>query len=161
MPRSAVVTGGGDRERAAAHIEVVPGHIHPPEEGRGWVVVRPTRLAVVAGTAVVNARIMDPAIRVPRCAGLVAAQATAALTVEDPDREPLPAYLVIENNGVTQGIVEGALTVGPGKAGEGQTAVGRGRCTGDVDGIGIDPSRVVEGHHYHIGVIGVGRSVRF
>src|SRR5262245_10355554 len=140
MPRSAVVTGEGDRESAAAHIEVVPGHIHSSEEGRGWVVVRPTRLAVVTRAAVVNARKMDPAIRIPRRAGLVAAQATAALTVEDPDREPFPACLVIENNRVAQGIVEGTLTVRPGKAGEGDAAIGRGRCTRNVDRISIDTS---------------------
>src|SRR5262249_2051987 len=103
---------------------------------------------------------MDPAIRVPGSTGLVAAEATATLPVEDPDREPLPAYLVVENNRVTQGIVEGALTVGLGKTGEGYTAVGRGRCTGDVDRIGIDPSGVVDGYHDLVGVIGVGRGER-
>src|SRR5262249_39416266 len=82
-------------------------YIRPPKEGRRWVLVRQTRLTAVPRAAVVNARKMDPAIRIPRRAGLVAAQATAALTVKDPDREPFPACLVIENNRVAQGIVEG------------------------------------------------------
>ena len=58
------------------YVEVVPGNIHPPEEGRRWVVVRPTRLPVVA-TAVVNAE-MGPAIRVRGIGGLVPAEAEAA-----------------------------------------------------------------------------------
>ena len=37
------------------YVKVVPGNIHVPEEGRGWVVVRPARFAVVAAAGV-NAR---------------------------------------------------------------------------------------------------------
>jgi hypothetical protein len=83
---------------------------------------------------------MGPAIGVLRSAGLVAAEAAGALRVDDPDGEPLPAYLVVENNGITQGIVEGALPIGPCKAGKGEAAVGRDRCAGDVDRVGIDAS---------------------
>src|SRR5262249_23108335 len=39
VPRSAVITGEGDPERAAANSEVVPGNDHPPEKGRRRIVV--------------------------------------------------------------------------------------------------------------------------
>src|SRR5439155_23136740 len=61
-PGGAVVSGIADEEGASPDIEVVPGDVHPPVEGRARVVVCPARLSVVVGV-VVNAE-MGPAIRV-------------------------------------------------------------------------------------------------
>src|SRR5678815_120164 len=61
VPCGTVITGEGNEDVRVASIKVVPGNIHPPEERRRWVVVRPTRLTIVTGATVVNARIMGPA----------------------------------------------------------------------------------------------------
>ena len=61
------------KQGAAADIEVVPGNVHVPEDGRAGVVVGPARLPVVAAVGV-NAE-MGPASRVRGSGGLVPAQA--------------------------------------------------------------------------------------
>src|SRR5206468_3421481 len=139
----AVISGGADEDVRVGKIKVVPGDVHPPEEGRGWIVIGPARFSVV-GAAAVNAE-MGPAIWVPRSGGLVAPKAPTAATSVDPDREPGAGWFVVQNNRVAKGIVEGALTVSLGHAGEGGAAVGGDRCAGDVDGVGVAASRVVVG----------------
>ena len=67
--------------------------------------------------------------------GLVPAHALTAAGRVEPDSEPSAGWLVVQNNGVAEGIGEGALTVGSGEAGEGGAAVGGDRCAGDVDGV--------------------------
>ena len=58
VPCGAVVSGVGNEEAAnvaaVEDVEVVPGNIHPPVEGRRWVVLHPSRFPVIV-TAVVNA----------------------------------------------------------------------------------------------------------
>ena len=85
--------------------------------------------------AVVNAE-MGPAVGIRGSGGLVAADALAAAADVEPDREPSAGWLVVQSNGVAQGIGEGALTVGLGEAGEGGATVGGDRCAGDVDRVG-------------------------
>src|SRR5262245_15268313 len=98
---------------------------------------------------------MGPAIRVPWSAGFITTEATAALSVRNPDGEPLPACLVVQNNRITQGVVKGTLPTGLGQTGKGEATVGRNRCPRNVDRTCIDASRVVEGHHDLVRVIGV------
>src|SRR5207302_8903936 len=45
-PSGTVISRAHDRDGRPSIIEVVPGNIHPPEEGRGWVVIRKARLSV-------------------------------------------------------------------------------------------------------------------
>jgi hypothetical protein len=71
----------------------------------------------------VNA-IMGPAVRVPWSGGLVSAEALTAAAPVEPDREPGGGWLVVQNNGVANSVVEWALTVGLGEAGERGAAVG-------------------------------------
>src|SRR5206468_176083 len=59
-PCAAIISGATDDQGARTYVKVVPRNVHVPEEGRAWVVVCPTRLAVVAA-ARVNAE-MGPAI---------------------------------------------------------------------------------------------------
>ena len=75
-PRHAAIRGANDEDAAAGaacDIKVVPGNIHSPEEGRGWVVIRKARLPVGRGLAE-NTEV-GPAIRVRGSGGFVAAEA--------------------------------------------------------------------------------------
>ena len=108
-PRAAVVSGATDDQGALTHVKVVPGNIHVPEEGRGWVVVGPARLAVVAA-ARVNAE-MGPAIWVRGIGGLKPAQGAARVAIE-PDSKPSLGWLVVQNNRITKGIGKRTLTAG-------------------------------------------------
>src|ERR1700730_6407064 len=100
VPGSPVISGESDVD-ALAGSEVVPGDVHIPEVGRGWVVVSPTGLAIVEG-ALVNAE-MGPASWVRRVVGLIAAEPARGVAV-DPDGEPGGGRLVVEKNGVAKGI---------------------------------------------------------
>ena len=136
VPTSAVITRVGDEERPgsrAPDIKIVPGKIHPPEKGRGWVIICPARFSVVLGVGV-NAE-MGPASRrgVPGSAGLVAAQALGAAAGIEPQGEPGAAWLVIQNNRVAFSTREGALTADVGEASERGAAVSGDRCAGDVN----------------------------
>ena len=124
-------------ESALRRREVVPGDVHPSAERRGWVVVGPARLSVVVAAGV-NAE-MGPASRVRGSGGLVSAEALTAAAPVEPDSEPGGGWAVVQNNGVANGIGEGALTAGGGEAGEGGAAVGGDRCAGDVDGLALRP----------------------
>src|SRR6266446_2264773 len=70
-PTVPIISGDRDGEGASANTEIVPGNVDVSVMGRGRVVVHSARLSVVLG-ARVNA-VMGPAIRVPRCAGFIAA----------------------------------------------------------------------------------------
>ena len=102
--------------------------------------------------------VMGPAIRVPGSGGLVPAEALSATASIEPDCEPSGAWLVVENNRVAKGIVEGALTIGPSEAGKGGAAVGGDRCAGDIDGARVAAAGIVVGYHNLVGVIRVSRS---
>src|SRR5882757_1661566 len=137
-PRDTVVSGVAD-EQATAAIEIVPGDVHPPVEGRGRIVVGPARLSVVLGVAM-NAVVMGPASGDPGSGRLVSAQALTAAGSVQPDRVPSVGWPVEQNNGVAHGIGEGTLTTGEGDPGEGGAAVSRDRCPGDVDGAHVAAS---------------------
>ena len=77
---------------------------------------------------------MGPAIRIIWSGGLVPTQTLAPARPIEPYREPSTAWFVVQSNGVAKGIVEGALTVGLGESGEGDTAIVGYRCARDVDG---------------------------
>src|SRR5438105_5239708 len=79
-PSQTVVSGEPDEEGTTPASKVVPGNIHPPVEGRGWVHVAPARLSVVpaaAAAAAVDAVIMGPTSRgwVPGSGRVVPAEA--------------------------------------------------------------------------------------
>src|SRR4029077_778002 len=76
----------------------------------------------------------------------------------EPNGVPSAGWFIVQNNGVAQGIVEGALTIGLGEAGEGGAAVGGDRCAGDVDGTGPAASGVVVADNDLAGVIWVTRT---
>ncbi|PYK37736.1 MAG: hypothetical protein DME60_12100 [Verrucomicrobia bacterium] len=137
-PGDSVVSGEADKD-ALATTEVIPGDVHPPVEGRGYVVVRIARLSVIAAAAV-NAVVMGPTIRVPGSGGLVSAQALTAAGSVKPHSVPSVGWPVEENNGVAHGIRERALTAGEGEAAKGGAAVGGDRSPGDVDGAGVAAS---------------------
>src|SRR5438105_13015100 len=84
-PRSAVVSGEAFNQGAPTHVKVVPGNIHSSEEGRGWIIVGPARLAVIA-SIVVHAE-MSPAIWIVRSRRLVSAQGAAPIRIQ-PHRKP-------------------------------------------------------------------------
>src|SRR5207249_12020533 len=88
----------------------------------------------------------------------VPAQAPAAAAPVDKDREPSLAWLVVQNNRVAAGLVEGAATAGLGEAGEGGAAVRGDRCAGDVVGGGPASGGVV-GDDDVVGVSWVSRPV--
>jgi hypothetical protein len=142
-------------EGAAPDVKVVPGNIHPPKVRAGRVVVGPARLAVVGGV-VVNGE-MGPAIGIRGSRCLVPAEALTAGRGVEPHRIPGGIWLVIHNNGVAKGVGEGALPAGGRKAGEGEAAVGRNRGARNVDGDGIETSRVVVGDHYFEWVVWISR----
>ncbi len=129
-PSETVISGAGNEDVRVGKIKVVPGNVHVSEEGRGWIVVGPSRFAVVAAGGV-NAE-MGPAGRVRGRGGLVTAKRAAARVAVDPDREPGAGWFVVEKNGVAEGIGKGATTAAVGEAGEGGAAVGGERCGGEV-----------------------------
>ncbi|PYJ69619.1 MAG: hypothetical protein DME76_08410 [Verrucomicrobia bacterium] len=92
-PGETVVSGIADEEGASADIEVVPGNVHSPVEGRGCVVIGPARLSVVVIVRVNT--IMGPAIRVRRGSGLVAAQTLSAATPIEPDGIPGARWAIV------------------------------------------------------------------
>ena len=61
-PSDAVVSGAAYDQGACTYVKVVPGNVHVSEVRRGWVVVSPTGLPVVAAGGV-NTK-MSPAGRV-------------------------------------------------------------------------------------------------
>src|SRR4029077_599553 len=137
-PRHAVVSGANDEDAAAGaawDIKVVPGNIHSPEEGRGWVVIRKARLSV--GRSLVENTEVGPAIRIPGSGGLVAPEALTAAAPVQPHREPSLAWLVVQNNRVAKGVIKGALTICLRQAVKSGATVGGNRCTGDIDGVEI------------------------
>ena len=54
---------------------------------------------------------MGPAIGVPWGGGLIPTQALTAAGRIQPHREPSVGWRVVEHNRITQGVVEGALTI--------------------------------------------------
>ena len=70
-PGETVVSREDDFESAIV-IEIVPGNVHVSVMGRGWIVVRPARLAIVL-KGVVNARTSGPGD--PTVSGLPGADA--------------------------------------------------------------------------------------
>ena len=132
-PCVAIISGAAHDQGACTHVKVVPGNVHVSEEGRGWVVVCPARLAVVAA-ARVNTE-MDPVIWVRGIGVLIPTQGAARSPVE-PHSKPSLGWLVIQNNRITKGILERAWS----EAGEGGAAVGRERYAGDVDRVGVNAS---------------------
>ena len=139
-PSDAVVSGAAYDQGACTYVKVVPGNVHVSEVRRGWVVVSPTRLPVVAAGGV-NAK-MSPASRVQRIVDLYPPKVQPPLPSSQTVNH-VPVGLVVQNNGVAKGVVEGALTGGVGDAGEGGAAVGGARCAGEVAKVGA--SRIVEG----------------
>jgi hypothetical protein len=140
VPRGAAIRGVAFEQGAPTDIEIVPGNVHPPEEGRAGVVVGPARLSVVLGV-VVNAKV-GPASRrgVPWSGGLVPAEALSAAGSIEPHSEPSASGFVVQTNGVAHRTGEGALTGGVSEAGESRAAVARERCAGDVDRVGVAAS---------------------
>ena len=110
-PRAAVSVERLTTKSALTHVKVVPGNIHVPEEGRGWVVVCPARFAVVAA-ARVNAK-MGPAIWVRGIGGLKPAQGATRIAIQ-PDSKPSLGWLVIQNNRIPKGIGKRTLTAAVG-----------------------------------------------
>src|SRR5438270_768644 len=72
-------------------------------------------------------------IRVVGREGLVAAKTLTAARGIEPDRNPIAGWLVVQNNGIAKGVVEGALTIGLGEPGKSGAAIGGDRGAGDVD----------------------------
>src|SRR4029077_9547906 len=103
---------------------------------------------------------MSPAIRVAGREGRVAAKTLTTARKVEPDSDPSAGWLVEQNYRITNGIVEGTLTIGLGKTGESGTAIAGERATGNVEGIEITTPRVVVGNEYLGGVIWVCRSER-
>jgi|SRR5213080_4136070 len=96
--------------------------------------------------------------RVPGSGGLVTAQARTATDRVEPDRVPRAAVPAEYNDWVAACIGKGALTV-VGQAGKGGAAVGRDRCAGNVDGVGVAASRVVVSDNDLVEVIRVRRGM--
>src|SRR5882724_10377523 len=101
-PGHTVVSGIAKKEGAAANIEIVPRDVHPPVEGGGRIVVRPTGFSIVLGVGV-NTE-MGPAIRVSRSGSLVATEPLGATARIEPDRVPGAGWPVVQNNRVAQGV---------------------------------------------------------
>src|SRR5207244_2016289 len=116
------------------HVKVVPGNIHVPKEGRGWVVVCPARLAVVAA-ARVNAK-MGPAIGIRGIGGLKPAQGTARVAIQ-PHSKPSLGRLVIQNYRVAKGIGKRTLTAGIGDSCESGATILGDRYGGDDQWTGV------------------------
>src|SRR4029453_10608880 len=124
-PSDTVISRAHDRDGRPSTIEVVEGDVHSSEERRGWVVIRITGVAVVRAV-VVNCE-MGPAIRIPWRGGLVPAEALTAAARVEPDREPSPAWPVVQNDRVAQRTGEWALAAGGGQSRGGWAAVGGNR----------------------------------
>ena len=154
-PRAAVVSGATNDQSALTHVKVVPGNIHVPEEGRGWVVVCPARLAVVAAAGV-NAK-MGPAIWVRRIGGLVSAQGAARVAIE-PDSKPSPDGLLYRTTGSPKVLAKRTLTAGIGHTGESRATVLGNRQPGDDQWTAVDASGIVVRDQDLVGVIRVGPS---
>jgi hypothetical protein len=80
---------------------------------------------------------MSPAIRVAGRGGTVAAKTLTTTGAIQPDSNPSAGRLVEQNNRITKGIVEGALTIGFGKTGESGAAIAGKRSAGNVDRVKI------------------------
>jgi len=154
VPSRSVVGREAD-SKATSICEIIPSNIHPAKEGTARVVVRPARLAVVAAASV-DAE-MSPARGIRGSGGFVPAKSLTTAGDIEPHREPGIGCAVVQTNGVTQRILEGALTVGRGKAGEGSAAVGGKRRAGDVDRVFVAASRVVVSDEYLVGVFWISR----
>src|SRR6266550_2792852 len=120
-PRGAAIGGKDAHQSALADIKVVPGNVQSPKERRGGIIVGPARFAV--GRTFVESAEMSPAIRVVGREGLVTAKTLTAACGIKPNRNPIARWLVVQNNGIAKGIVEGALTIGLGQSCEGEAAI--------------------------------------
>jgi hypothetical protein len=76
---------------------------------------------------------MRPACGNLRSGGLVPTESLAAARHVEPDRKPGAGWLVIQNDWIALRIEERALAVAEGETIERGAAIGRDRCTGDVD----------------------------
>src|SRR5690242_12744672 len=103
---------------------------------------------------------MGPAVWILRSAGLVTAKSAGSRPIQ-PNGKPSLGRPVVQNYWIAKGIVEGTLSVRFGQARESETAVGRDRCAGNIDGVKITTSRVVVRHNNLVGVIRVRSGERF
>ena len=134
-PSGAPIRRINDENVRVCSIKVVPGNVQSPKEWRTRIVISPTRFAI--GRALVESAEMSPAIRIIRRGGLVSAKTLTAARAIEPDCNPSARRLVVENNRVAKGVVEGALAIGLRKAGKGSAAIGGNRCAGNVDGVKV------------------------
>ena len=67
----------------------------------------------------------------------------------------VPAWLVVQNHGIAEGIVEGALTIGLGKTGEGVAAIGGDRCAGMLIGLALTPRESLKATTIWLGLSGL------
>ena len=134
-PSITVISGANNEDVRVADIKVVPGNIHVSEVRRARVIISPARLAV--GRALVENAEMRPAIWILRSGGLIPAKTLTTARTIQPHREPSAGRLVVQKNRVAKGVVEGALTIGLGKAGKGSAAVRGERCARDVDRVKV------------------------
>ena len=153
MPGGTVVSGEGDLEGAAANSEVVPGNVHPSEEGRRWIVVGPARLAIVRAAGV-NASTSSPGD--PTVSGLPGADALSAAARSEKNCKESAGRFVVESNRVAKVRPVSTCERAWVEAGEGGAAVAGERCAGVVGGGG---SGIVVGDDDLVGVIRVGQSV--
>src|SRR5207253_4191823 len=130
-PSGASISRRNDKDVRVGLIKVVPGNVQSPEERRTRIVISPARLAV--GRAFVESAEMSPAIRVVGRDGLVTAKTLTTARAIEPNRNPSTGRLVVKNNGIAKGIVEGAMTVRCGETGESGAAIGGYRRARDVD----------------------------
>src|SRR5439155_24953859 len=142
MPSSSVITGIGNAQSPTSDSKIVPGNIHSPEEGRGWIVIRKARLSVGRGLAE-NTEV-GPASRIPGSGGLVAPQALTAAGCVQPHGKPSLAWLVVQNNRIALRTSKGSLTAGGGEAVKSGATIGVDRSGGDIDRAGFASSRVIE-----------------
>src|SRR5438128_1365799 len=101
---------------------------------------------------------MGPAIWVPGSGGLIAPEALTAAAGVEPYSVPGAVVALIQNDRITFGSGEGALTAASGEPGESGTPVCGCRCAGDVDGADVTASRVVVGDDDLIRIIRVNRT---
>src|SRR5438874_1375998 len=130
-PRGAAISGKDAHESALADIKVVPGNVQSPKERRAGIVISPARFAI--GRTLVESAEMGPAIRIRGSGGLVPAKTLTTAGGIKPNRNPTARWLVVKNNGIAKGIVEGTLTVGLGEPGKSGAAIGGYRRARDVD----------------------------
>src|SRR6266498_4160795 len=98
-------------------LEKVTLSVPPTSKSFQETYIRPNRLAFGYSLAV-NTE-MSPSSLVISGGGLIAAQAMTTAAPIQPDREPGGRRLVVQNNRIAKGVVEGALTVGLGEPREG------------------------------------------